>query len=309
MVIILISLRQKLIKNTGPYYDGLYDDNTLVSEAYVDIQNAKQDIAINDKASKNNFCLKDASGNLNMKITGIRSSNQNDSAVTLGDVKSTFLPRDGSRPMVGNLNMGSYTIRNIKPFVENDNIDQKSEVIDFRFFHTRRGELKMLMNEMAAENLSLDGSDPMTGNLNMNNNLKEPQPSDSNHDAIVNFVNKSITNSNATITNIFNKKLKESHIEPSTNKTAVFAFVMDDIKLWARENRTRNMKYENKDLEVHQLNHLVLNFEISRRVKPGLICGSLWKLAEACRMMNTVLLLKYSQNTLSMQMLTCLAIQ
>jgi len=40
-------------------------------------------------------------------ITGIRSSSQDDSAVILGDVKSLFLPRDGSRQMSGNLNMGT----------------------------------------------------------------------------------------------------------------------------------------------------------------------------------------------------------
>ena len=40
--------------------------------------------------------------------------------------------------MVGNLNMGKIQIINIKPFVENDNIDQKGEVIDFSYFHAQR---------------------------------------------------------------------------------------------------------------------------------------------------------------------------
>jgi len=45
-------LRGMVIKNTEPYYDGLYDDNALVSKAYVDAENSKQDIAIADKTSK-----------------------------------------------------------------------------------------------------------------------------------------------------------------------------------------------------------------------------------------------------------------
>jgi len=82
---------------------------TLSVKKYVDVQNSKQDIAINDKANKADVIHHAGSGNLDMKdhtITGIRSSSQDDSAVTLGDVKSLFLPRDGSRQMSGNLNMG-----------------------------------------------------------------------------------------------------------------------------------------------------------------------------------------------------------
>jgi len=40
------------IKNGEPYYDGLYGDRDLVSKEYVDRQDNKQDIAINDKLSK-----------------------------------------------------------------------------------------------------------------------------------------------------------------------------------------------------------------------------------------------------------------
>jgi len=45
-------LKQQVIKNTEPDYDGLYDNNTLVNKAYVDAENSKQDIAIADKTSK-----------------------------------------------------------------------------------------------------------------------------------------------------------------------------------------------------------------------------------------------------------------
>jgi len=45
-------LKGRVIKNTEPYYDGLYDDNTLASKAYVDAENSKQDIVTADKTNK-----------------------------------------------------------------------------------------------------------------------------------------------------------------------------------------------------------------------------------------------------------------
>ena len=45
-------LKGSNITNSEPYYDGLYGDNDLVCKKYVDLQDAKQDIAINDKLSK-----------------------------------------------------------------------------------------------------------------------------------------------------------------------------------------------------------------------------------------------------------------
>ena len=76
----------------------------------------------------------------NHAISGITSSSQDNSAVTLGDVKSLFLPPDGSRQMSGNLNMGGNTPTNIKPFVEDDNVNQPGQAIDFSFFFIHREE-------------------------------------------------------------------------------------------------------------------------------------------------------------------------
>jgi len=143
------------IKISEPYYDDLFDENDLVTKKYVDVQNSKQDIAINDKANKADVIQHDGSGNLDMKdhtITGIRSSSQEDSAVTLGDVKSLFLPRDGSRQMSGNLNIGGYALINVRPFVEDDNISQSGQAIDFSYFHAERGELKRFINAISSEN-------------------------------------------------------------------------------------------------------------------------------------------------------------
>lgn len=59
-------LRQKIIRNTGPYYDGLFSDNDQVSKAYADSKSGKQDIAIADKIDKDDVFIKDKSGNLDM---------------------------------------------------------------------------------------------------------------------------------------------------------------------------------------------------------------------------------------------------
>jgi len=45
-------LKGSNITNGEPYYDGLYGDRDLVCKKYVDLQDDKQDIAINDKLSK-----------------------------------------------------------------------------------------------------------------------------------------------------------------------------------------------------------------------------------------------------------------
>ena len=60
-------LQGNVIENSEPYYDDLYDDNDLVSKKYVDVQNAKQDIAINDKANKNAVIHHDGPGNVDIK--------------------------------------------------------------------------------------------------------------------------------------------------------------------------------------------------------------------------------------------------
>lgn len=103
--------------------------------------------------------------------------------------------------------MRGYTIRNVKPFVANDNSNQTGRVIDFSYFHTQRGDLKRLINESSAENLPKDGSESMQGNIDINNheilNLKEARPHYSFHAVNVNFVSKTISDNNATITAVY----------------------------------------------------------------------------------------------------------
>ena len=62
-------------------------------------------------------------GNLNMgdhAILGVKSSSADNSVITVGGAKGTYLPLSGDRSMQGDLNMGGQPITNMKPFVEDD---------------------------------------------------------------------------------------------------------------------------------------------------------------------------------------------
>ena len=63
-------LKQKVIRNTEPYYDGLFGDDDLLSKTYVDRENTKQNIAIADKASQN-----DLDSKLNIDGSILKTSN------------------------------------------------------------------------------------------------------------------------------------------------------------------------------------------------------------------------------------------
>ena len=167
-------LKQKVIKDTEPFYDGLFSDNDLVSKAFVDAEIAKLPKPETDVLKLDGS--RAMTGNLKMgdhTITGIRSSSQDNAALTVGASKSLYLPISGIRGMQGNLNMGGQSIVNLRPFVEIDSAQpaQDNQVINFGYFHTQRGDLKRLINEVASESLSrTDNGDRMEVNLNMNNN-------------------------------------------------------------------------------------------------------------------------------------------
>ena len=92
-------------------------------------------------------------------ITGNRSAAVDNAALTVGGAKSTYLPLSGDRGMQGNLNMGGNAIKNIKPFVEDDSSQaaqnaQLNDVINFGYFHTQRGNITRLINEVSSEALN-----------------------------------------------------------------------------------------------------------------------------------------------------------
>ena len=178
-------LKQKTIKNCEPYYDGLFSDNDLVSKAFVDAEIGKLPKPETDVLKLDG--TKAMTGNLNVgdhTIIGIESSSADNSALTVGGAKSTYLPLIGDRSMQGGLNMGGNPIINIKPFVEDDSSgacsdSQKNEAITFGYFRDQRGKLEESIKRVSDNALNLKNPKAMESNIDMGQhsitNLKDPE--------------------------------------------------------------------------------------------------------------------------------------
>ena len=109
---------------------------------------------------------------------------------------------DGRRSMTGNLNMGGNEIVNIKPFVEDDDIQpqQDNHAITFGYFHTERGELKRLINEVGYNALNRKNPDQMEDDIDMGDNriLNLKEPTDDKDVANKQYVDTRISNINLT---------------------------------------------------------------------------------------------------------------
>ena len=208
------NLGGQIIKNCEPYYDGLFDDNSLVSKAFVDAEMAKL-------------------------------SNMN------------FLKLDGSKAMQGNLYMNNNNIKNLKDPVDNRDAGTK-KYID--------AEIAKIPVVDTSGLLPLDGSKAMAGDINMANNsiinLKEPGASDSNHAASVKFVNTIVNNSESSMINLINNKIKESEegsIEVVQQEN-VFKKVMDDDEFKEDDSDIHKVGVRNKNF--HLVNKKTYEFKI-----------------------------------------------
>ena len=178
-------------------------------------------------------------GNLQMgdhTITAIRSSCGDDAALTSGGAKSLYLPLSGNKGMQGALHMGNNTIRNLKmpPNDPSSGNPPDDCALNFKYFHSQRGDLERQINEVGSKAFSKDGSDPMDGNLNMHFwdiiNLNTADSNESRYAANVNYVNKTVSDNNATIGGLIDSKITEAekfNIKSSTQNNA-FLFAMDD---------------------------------------------------------------------------------
>ena len=203
-------------------------------------------------------------------ITGIKSSSADNAALTVGGAKATYLPLSGNRAMQGTLNMGSNAIKNIKGFVEDDStqasIDaQFYDVVHWGKIHEIRATIERNMNAVAYQALNRNDPDPMEDPINMGNhfitNIKDPQVSDNTYAATVNFVNKTVSDNNTTISTLIESKINE--IENLNIKAAkqenVFSFVMDDDMFKEDDSDITKIGKVNKDFydirkETYQFN-------------------------------------------------------
>ena len=210
-------------------------------------------------------------GNLQMgdhTITGIRSSSGDDAALTNGGTKSLYLPLSGNKGMEGILNMSNNAIRYLKmpPNDPSSGNPPDDCALNFKYFHSQRGDLERQINAVGSKAFSIDGSDPMGGNLDMNGNniirLKDPLPSNSQYAASVNFVNKTISDSNANLSKIIDRKITEAekfNIKNSTQNNA-FLFVMEDDLF--REDDDDLTKVGEVDKDFYQIKKATYEFTI-----------------------------------------------
>ena len=266
-------LKQLVIKNSAPHDDGSYDNDTLVSKAFVNAEIAKlpkpaTDVlkldgsrAMTGNLNLNNKVIKNC-GRLTMVADGNSPINMNNSYLyglpnpfrdsdatnkTYVDNRDNLnLPLNGSRAMQGNLNMGDHTITGIR-----------SSAAD---------NAALTVGGAKATFFPLQGNRSMQGNLNMANhsiiNLKDPQPSDSSYAASVNFVNKTVNGSNQIINNLIKEKIQESEersIE-AVQQENVFEKVMVDDLFILDDNDIKKVAVVNK--EFHKVNQQTYQFKI-----------------------------------------------
>ena len=210
-------------------------------------------------------------GNLQMgdhTITGIRSSSGDDASLTNGGAKSLYLPLSGNKGMEGILNMSNNAIRYLK-MPPNDPVSGNPPddcVLNFKYFHSQRGDLLRQINEVGSKAFSKDGSDPMEGKLDMNLfdiiNLPTAASNESSYAANVNYVNKTVSDNNATISGLIDSKITEAekfNIKSSTQNNA-FLFVMDNDLF--KEDDNDITKVGEVDKDFYQIKKATYEFTI-----------------------------------------------
>ena len=273
------------ITGSGPYNKDLFDHpDDLVSKAYVDDVNATQDTTINNISDISSY-------NTNL-ITSLQTGK-----VDQQYVDDNFLNLDGSKSMNGNLNMGGNYIDGLPELVEDDTSDEtlakiKGRAIDFGYFKKQRDALKNFVTEEVGDDLPKDGSEPMKGNLNMNdheiNNITKitMTPGENN---VFNAVGNSIVNVKTPLfdsfaankgyvdkktndnRNIINTKVDEKFVKDeidkfeqrnisSNYKENVFKKVMDDGLFIEDDDDIKNIGKVDKDF--HKVNKQTYHFRI-----------------------------------------------
>ena len=262
-------LNQKVIKNSAPHDDGSYDNNTLVSKAFVDAEIAKLPKPDTDVLKLDGS--KAMTGNLDMgmkKILNVDTLNDyTDNSEKDKDLKSVVNKRYLNTHFLkimgkgdNDFNLGGLIIKNCEPYY--DGLFDDNSLVSKAFVDA---EIKKIPR-VATDVLKLDGSKAMAGNLDMANNriinLKEPGASDSNHAASVKFVNTIVNNSESGMINLINNKIKEleeGSIEVVQQEN-VFKKVMDDDEFKEDDSDIHKVGVRNKNF--HLVNKKTYEFKI-----------------------------------------------
>ena len=260
-------LNQRVIKNSAPHDDGSYDNNTLVSKAFVDAEIAKLPKPDTDVLKLDGS--KAMTGNLDMgmkKILNIDTLNDyTDNSEKDRDLKSAvnkeylnthFLKIIGKGDY--DFNLGGQIIKNCEPYY--DGLFDDNSLVSKVFVDA---EIKKIPG-VATDVLKLDGSKAMTGALDMGNhsiiNLKDPTAQ--SHGANRKYVDGVILNSNFSIISSINEKIKQLEEKSihTVNKENVFKKVMDDDELKEDDDDIHKVGVQNKDF--HSVNKKTYEFKI-----------------------------------------------
>ena len=207
-----------IIKNSEPYYDGLYDDNTLVSKKYVDLQDAKQDIAINsnsqligNKADLTKRTVQTFAGRI--QVPNFDGNNHHlADATNLRYVIGNYL----------NKNTGGILNKSIQFNSSNSNDDRQLFGLGTPKYNSSAVNKQYVDNAVASSGggvddskyLYLDGSRQMTGDLDLDYSkvINSDDPTDAGDLVTKNYMDSHFSNSHVT----------------SSNKSNSFKYVMDD---------------------------------------------------------------------------------
>ena len=262
-------LNQRVIKNSAPHDDGSYDNNTLVSKAFVDAEIAKLPKPDTDVLKLDGS--KAMTGDLDMGMNKIlnvdtlndytnNSEKDRDlkSAVNKQYLNTHFLKIMGKGDY--DFNLGGQIIKNCEPYY--DGLFDDNSLVSKAFVDAKIAKLP----KPATDVLKTDGSKAMAGDINMANNsiinLKEPGASDSNHAASVKFVNTIVNNSESGMINLINDKIKKSEegsIE-AVQQENVFKKVMDDDEFKEDDSDIHKVGVRNKNF--HLVNKKTYEFKI-----------------------------------------------
>ena len=262
-------LNQKVIKNSAPHDDGSYDNNTLVSKAFVDAEIAKLPKPDTDVLKLDGS--KAMTGNLDMGMKNILNvdtlndyTNNSEKDRDLKSVVNKRYLNTHFLKIIGkgdnDFNLGGQIIKNCEPYY--DGLFDDNSLVSKAFVDAKIAKLP----KPATDVLKTDGSKAMAGDINMANNsiinLKEPGASDSNHAASVKFVNTIVNNSESGMINLINDKIKKSEegsIEVVQQEN-VFKKVMDDDEFKEDDSDIHKVGVRNKNF--HLVNKKTYEFKI-----------------------------------------------
>ena len=262
-------LNQKVIKNSAPHDDGSYDNNTLVSKAFLDAEIAKLPKPDTDVLKLDGS--KAMTGNLDMGMKNILNvdtlndyTNNSEKDRDLKSVVNKRYLNTHFLKIIGkgdnDFNLGGQIIKNCEPYY--DGLFDDNSLVSKAFVDAKIAKLP----KPATDVLKTDGSKAMAGDINMANNsiinLKEPGASDSNHAASVKFVNTIVNNSESGMINLINDKIKKSEegsIEVVQQEN-VFKKVMDDDEFKEDDSDIHKVGVRNKNF--HLVNKKTYEFKI-----------------------------------------------